>query len=166
MKDRQHRLMEVYEYVREHFAVHTKKGFAYSIKITLPALYSAFGGNERYLTDRFFKRICEAYPDVFSLDYLLHGTGSLLLDQEKGVGDYFPSTVSEPTPQPQAAPIPQWAASLISILSQQIKENEALHRELRQTIQELHQLIHTLKTSQPPTPPPPNEVSSTIITHP
>jgi hypothetical protein len=35
-------------------------------------------GNERYLTDKLFTNICEAFPGVFNLDYLLTGEGELL----------------------------------------------------------------------------------------
>jgi hypothetical protein len=36
-------------------------------------------GNNKYLTDKLFTKICEAYPGVFNLDYLLDGEGGLLL---------------------------------------------------------------------------------------
>jgi hypothetical protein len=35
-------------------------------------------GVESYLTDNLFKNICEAYPCVFNLNYLLTGEGDLL----------------------------------------------------------------------------------------
>ena len=158
MVERRKRLTEVYDYVRKCYSIHTQGDFAKSLRYSRPVISSALNGNEDYLTDKLFKNICDAFP-VFSLDYLLHGTGSLLLDQERGVTDYYPSTVNEPTAPLQTTPIPQWADSLISIVSQQIKENEALHRELRQSIQSIHQLQQQLQTIiQTLTPPPPNEV--------
>ena len=36
-----------------------------------------------YLTDKLFKIICEAYPGIFNLDYLLTGEGSLLSIEEE-----------------------------------------------------------------------------------
>lgn len=57
--------------------------------------------------------------------------------------------VAEPTPAPF---IPSWADSLISIMTEQIKQNEALNRELRQSIAEVNSLksdlaaiLHLLK---------------------
>ena len=48
--------------------------------------------------------------------------------------------------------LPKWADDLIAILAQQVKENEALNRELHQTIAEvnalrtdLQKLIHTVQ---------------------
>jgi hypothetical protein len=55
---------------------------AETIGVTLPALYSAFGGSDPYLTDNLFKKICYAFPGVFNLDYLLTGEGTLLAEQK------------------------------------------------------------------------------------
>lgn len=69
------------------------------------------------------------------------------------IPDIFQSRAAE-HPQHTYAPIPQWANSLIDILTKQIKENEALNRELRSTINEvntlsvdLQKLIKNLKKS-------------------
>ena len=78
MNTRKDRLNEVYEHLRNHFGIHTKTQFAAVLKITQPALSSAMNGNEAYLTDNLFKKICAAYQGVFNLDYLLTGNGQLL----------------------------------------------------------------------------------------
>lgn len=78
MNARKDRLNEVYEHLRNHFGIHTKTQFAAVLKITQPALSSAMNGNEAYLTDNLFKRICAAYQGVFNLNYLLTGNGQLL----------------------------------------------------------------------------------------
>ena len=81
MSDRKDRLLEVYEHLRKNRGVHTKKDMAETIGVTLPALYSAFGGSDPYLTDNLFKKICYAFPGVFNIDYLLTGEGSLLVEE-------------------------------------------------------------------------------------
>lgn len=81
MSDRKDRLLEVYEHLRNNRGVHTKKDMAEAVGITLPALYSAFGGSDLYLTDNLFRKICYAFPDTFNLDYLLTGEGELLMGQ-------------------------------------------------------------------------------------
>lgn len=83
MSTKKDRLNEVYEHLRKHFGVHTKKDFADALRIKQPGLYSAMNGNEAYLTDNLFKRICAAYQGVFNLDYLLTGEGSLLTIEEE-----------------------------------------------------------------------------------
>ena len=76
--------------------------------------------------------------------WLLTGLGNMryeaysteMVEQARG-------RVSEEEP---ATRIPSWANSLIQIIASQIKENEALHRELRQTIQEVNALKEDLQT--------------------
>jgi hypothetical protein len=78
MDTRKDRLIEVYEYLRSSYGIHTKTQFAVALNMTQPALSAAINGNEKYLTDNLFKKICAAYQGVFNLDYLLTGEGELL----------------------------------------------------------------------------------------
>ena len=140
MKERQKRLIEVYEYLRKHYNVHTKTGFAEAVKYGRTSMSSAMNGNDLYLTDGLFRSICLAYPNVFNLNYLLTGEGSLLQSNKEAVLGRYPAppgVVSEDVPSES---LPLWADTLISIMSKQIAENEALHSELRDSINELSRL--------------------------
>jgi len=83
MIERQKRLNEVYEHLRRYFGIHTKTGFAEAIQYGRTSMSAAMNGDEKYLTDSLFKNICEAYPGVFDLDYLLTGEGQLLTIEEE-----------------------------------------------------------------------------------
>ena len=83
MTTKQERLKEVYNHLRSHFGIHTQIDFAEAIRITRPALSSAMNGNEAYLTNNLFQKICAAFPGVFDLDYLLTGKGALLTVKEE-----------------------------------------------------------------------------------
>ena len=140
MKERQKRLIEVYEYLRKHYNVHTKTGFAEAVKYGRTSMSSAMNGNDLYLTDGLFRSICLAYPNVFNLNYLLTGEGSLLQSNKEAVIGRYPAPpgmVSEDVPSES---LPLWADTLIRIMSKQISENEALHSELRDSINELSRL--------------------------
>lgn len=150
MKERQKRLIEVYEYLRKHYNVHTKTGFAEAVKYGRTSMSSAMNGNDLYLTDGLFRSICLAYPNVFNLDYLLTGEGSLLQTNKESVLGRYPAPsgmVSEDVPSES---LPLWADTLIRIMSKQISENEALHSELRRSIAEVSdlktQLSHLLQS--------------------
>ena len=84
---REYRLKEVYEYVRQNFPIHTQADFAIILKYNRAYISSAMNGNEKYLTDNLFKNICEAFPGVFNLDYLLTGNGDLLTHEEDAKGE-------------------------------------------------------------------------------
>ena len=83
MVERQKRLKEVFEYVRNNYGIHTQIDFAEALHKSRNAISLALNGNELYLTDKLFKNICEVYPGVFNLDYLLTGEGSLLSTEEE-----------------------------------------------------------------------------------
>lgn len=86
MIDRQKRLREVYEYLREKKGIHTQIEFAVAIKYSRVYISAAMNGAEKYLTDKLFTNICEKFPGIFNLDYLLNGTGELLAQSEPSPG--------------------------------------------------------------------------------
>lgn len=78
MKDRQKRLTQVYDYLRQFYGIHTQTDFAAAIKYSRPVVSSALNGNVSYLTDNLFEGICSAFPGLFNLNYLLNGEGTLI----------------------------------------------------------------------------------------
>ena len=140
MKERQKRLIEVYEYLRKHYNVHTKTGFAEAVKYGRTSMSSAMNGNDLYLTDGLFRSICLAYPNVFNLNYLLTGEGSLLQSNNEAVLGRYPAPPGMVSEDEPSESLPLWADTLISIMSKQIAENEALHSELRRSIAEVSDL--------------------------
>ena len=101
MKERQKRLIEVYEYLRRYFGIHTKTGFAEALHYGRTSMSAAMNGDEKYLSDSLFKNICTTYPGVFNLDYLLTGEGTLLTEQGRLHNMDIKNTIS-PTPEPEA----------------------------------------------------------------
>lgn len=85
MIERQNRLKEVYEHLRLYYGIHTQTDFANALHKSRNSVTLALNGNELYLTDKFFKSICAAFPGVFNIDYLLNGEGTLLLDKVEPV---------------------------------------------------------------------------------
>ena len=127
--DREDRLNEVYEYVHEYFNIHTKKDFAEKINYDRAYISSAMNGNERYLTDKLFRSICEVFPGVFNLNYLLTGEGTLLADKVK-VEDL------------QSKGTTNYADELIASLRHQLDDKERIIRLLEQKIEILEEMQH------------------------
>ena len=119
---RKDRLKEVYEHVRRHFPIHTQTDFADSLKYNRAYISSAMHGNEKNLTDKLFTNICEAYPGVFNLGYLLNGTGELLTPQEDAKSSEIENGAS-PT-------VVEQAANIIDLYAGLIKEIESLRADL------------------------------------
>ena len=83
------------------------------------------------------EKLMNAFPEVFTYEWIVTGK----------IGEANP-TYPSPTPsasESQPTFIPSWADSLIQIISYQIKENEALNRELRQSLNHVTTLAASLE---------------------
>ena len=143
--ERASRLNEVYKHLFAHFGIKSKTNFADVLHVQRTGLSAALNGSKANLTDNLFAKICQAFPGVFNLDYLLTGNGQLLTQEEDAKCDEIErgfirpdvEIVSEQSPEPL---IPSWADAFFSIMTQQVKDNEALNRELRQSISQVNHL--------------------------
>lgn len=85
--------------------------------------------------DDTLRKLNGSFGNIFNMAYL-RGQSTIMLIADL---EHENSKLSEDDSLPYS-PIPRWADSLITILSEQIKKNEALNRELRQSIQEVDAL--------------------------
>ena len=142
IKPKQERLREVYEHLRQHFGVHTQIDFAKALGLTRPAISSAMNGNEAYLTDNLFKRICAAYQGVFNLDYLLTGNGTLLTVEEEVKAEQIEK---ESNPQQPSSYIDKLIASLekqVKDKDSQLADKDRIIKLLEMKIEELEAMQH------------------------
>lgn len=136
---RKDRLREVYEHVRRHFPIHTQTDFADSLKYNRAYISSAMHGNEKNLTDKLFTNICEAYPGVFNLEYLLNGTGDLLTPQED-----VKSSEIEQTVMPSHD---ESLANLLELYAQRIRLVDDLRQSLKEELAEVRAIKEDMQTA-------------------
>ena len=98
-------------------------------------------GNEAYLTDNLFKRICAEYQGVFNLDYLLTGNGQLLTIQEEVKSEQIEK---ESNPQQPSSYIDK----LIASLEKQVKDKDDQIADKDRIIKLLEQKIEVLEAMQ------------------
>ena len=132
MIPRQKRLHEVFEHLRKFFSIHTQIDFAAALKYSRVYISSALNGNEKNLTDKLFESICEAYPGVFDLNYLLTGEGQLLTIEEE-----VKSEDIEKLCNPQQPAIPDYVQRLFDEAVRMSTRNELLERQCEKLIGEL-----------------------------
>lgn len=136
MIGRQKRLHEAYEHLRKFFGIHTQTDFAEVLKYSRVYISSALNGNEKNLTDKLFTNICEAFPGVFNLDYLLTGEGDLLTAEE----DVHTSDVEQGNTMPagtanildMCAHVLRLVDDLRTSLKDELEEVKAVKAELQQ----------------------------------
>ena len=157
MVSREKRLHEVFEHLRKFFGIHTQTDFAVALKYSRVYISSALNGNEKNLTDKLFENICEAYPGVFDLHYLLTGEGQLLTIEEE-VHNEDHERLYDPQPIDQSSLINAALAAkdeTIAALRDQItakdtviQAKDELIANLRQQIATLQQQVHAAKDEE------------------
>lgn len=85
--------------------------------------------------DETLRKLNAAFGNIFNMAYL-RGQSHVMLIADL---EHENSKLSEDDSLPYS-PIPRWADSLISILSEQIKKGEALNEELRHSISDVNAL--------------------------
>ena len=141
MIGRQKRLHEAFEHLRKFFGIHTQTDFAEVLKYSRVYISSALNGNDKNLTDKLFTNICEAYPGVFDLNYLLTGEGSLLTVQEEVKSEQIKK---ESNPQQPSS----YADKLIYSLEKQVKDKDDQLADKDRIIKLLEQKIEVLEAMQ------------------
>ena len=140
MNERQKRLKEVYEHLRKFYGIHTQSGFANALRKSRNAITLALNGDEKYLTDKLFKNICEAYKGVFNLNYLLTGEGDLLTLEEEVSTNEFEKQVTQQNNLPPATDQTYFMSKVIeSIETSHAQQVASLNQQIadKQTIIDL-----------------------------
>lgn len=84
--------------------------------------------------DETLRKLNAAFGNMFNMQYLRGQSKTMLVaDQEEA------TSLHEDDKTPYTT-LPKWADTLIEIMSKQIKENEALNQELRQSISDVKAL--------------------------
>lgn len=140
--------------------VNSQKDLAQKVGITETSL-SRIKKGQRVVSDETLRKMNEAFGHIFNMAYF-RGRSTKLLIEDANYYDQHPNEnhlyysdvnlqqeeetqrVSEPEQTPYSL-IPSWASSFIEIMSQQVKQNEALNRELRRSIQEVNELKTNLQ---------------------
>ena len=102
------------------------------------------------------RKLNEAFGNIFNPEYFRGHSIHLLMEdvgyyaqhpeEDASSNRYIPIDERKKSEPAKDTPsIPTWADSLISIMSEQIKQNEALTRELRQSIAEVNTLRDDLR---------------------
>ena len=137
MNERQKRLKEVYEHLRKFYGIHTQSDFANALRKSRNAITLALNGDEKYLTDKLFTTICEAYKGVFDLNYLLTGEGDLLTLEEEVRSNEFEKQMTQQNNLPPATDQTYFMSKVIeSIETSHAQQVASLNQQIadKQTI--------------------------------
>ena len=86
------RFNAVFEHLRHTGVIKTQKDVADKMGSTSQNVGQALQGNPKVLTDRFLMRFIQAFPDIFSMQWLFTGDGTMLIN------DSAPAQAQHPRP--------------------------------------------------------------------
>lgn len=98
------------------------------------------------------RKLNDAFGNIFNPEYFRGKSVFMLVEDEMYYSMHpeenpFNQKKAESTnEQSNQNDLPAWADNLIGIMSEQVKQNEALNRELRQSIAEVHALRDELRS--------------------
>lgn len=116
------RFIHAYEYLRAQGKVHTQKDVAETMQANYANVNFAFGGNERYLTNKFLSRFNKAFNNIFNEEWLINGSEPMLSISEESVNSTINNTDKKEISQYEMPNVNEMIR-VISLLSEQGKEN-------------------------------------------
>ena len=81
--DRKERINEAYQYLYKKGIIHEQKDLAAIMKASKSNISSALSGKTSVLTDSFIRRFCDAFPGLFTYEWLVNGKGEMLANECK-----------------------------------------------------------------------------------
>lgn len=123
--------------VREHYVI-DQRDLSHKTGITATTISRIMTGKVEP-KDETLRKLNAAFGNMFNMQYL-RGQSATMLVADQGQA----TSLHEDDKTPYIT-LPKWADTLIDIMSKQIKENEALNRELRQSISDVKALRADLK---------------------
>ena len=139
------RLLIMYDYARANKFCKNKKTFAQLIEMSDCNMSNAMNNdNSNYLTDNLFYKINAALGNVFSVDWLLRGTGEMMVNNDVRFSISSNNNVQAHTPAPahtkeqEHKPLkPSYDEDDVEFLKHRIKELEYIVELQRYRIKEL-----------------------------
>ena len=159
------------DYLYKNGLIVDQKELSEKTKLSQTAISRILNNRVKYPSEATIRKLNEAFGNIFNPEYFRGHSIHLLMEDaayyakhpEKDTSRYHyvpieerveaaePIQASEPAPDYVA--LPTWADALIHIVTEQVKANEDMRRELRQSLeevaslkQELHNAINNLKS--------------------
>ena len=124
------RFNKVFNHLKSTGKIHTQVEFAKIVGSSEATISKALKGDEKSLTDSLLKRVNKAFGNIFSMDWLLNGIGSMCCQPSSDINTLFNAQGDNSTNQ-------QIVGASNEAL---IKENEML----KQLLEEKERMIQVL----------------------
>ena len=127
-----------FDYLKRNKGIKTQKRLAELMGVSEDTITRILKDRTE-VTEDIITKLQTASGCIFNLQWLRGEDAGHMLASD--LYDDRPGMVAEESPKPF---IPSWADAFFDIMTQQIKQNEALNRELRQAIVEMNKIAKQL----------------------
>lgn len=127
-----------FDYLKRNKGIKTQKRLAELMGVSEDTITRILKDRTE-VTEDIITKLQTASGCIFNLQWLRGEDAGHMLASDLYAGR--PGMVAEESPKPF---IPSWADAFFDIMTQQIKQNEALNRELRQSIVEMNEIAKQL----------------------
>ena len=148
--DPNERLRLVLDWLYKNGLVSDQQDLAAKTGLSEKAISQILNNKVKKISESTIRKLNEAFGNVFNPAFLRGQSIIMLAKDECLHPEKNPLNKRQDAPahsSGSAVELPAWADTLISIMSEQIKQNEALNRELRRSIDEIHALRDELLRS-------------------
>lgn len=146
------RLQLVLDWLYKNGLVSDQQDLAAKTGLSEKAISQILNNKVKKISDATIRKLNKAFGNVFNPPFL-RGQSIIMLAEDEMYYNLHPeknplnqNEAPSTNEQSNQNDLPAWADTLISIMSEQVKKNEALNRELRQSIAEVHALRDELRS--------------------
>ena len=137
--DSKERIKESFKLLRSRGLVHTQRDLAKRLNAGEGTVSKALKGDPASLTPQFLMRLNQAFPGVFSLDWLLNGTGEMLQASEKQ---------TEPEAGTDSMPDSEMSDGMLELYARMIRGVDDLRIQLKDELSEVKALKSELQQAR------------------
>lgn len=91
--ERKTRLENVYKHLKNIGVIASQIDLSQKLGMNRSSVSLALKGDKRYATDSFMKNLCASFPNVFNLQWLLTGYGTMLVDLDESANNETEETL-------------------------------------------------------------------------
>ena len=137
--DSKERIKESFKLLRSRGLIHTQRDLAKRLSAGEGTISKALKGDPTALTPQFLMRLNQAFPGVFSLDWLLNGTGEMLQASEKQ---------TEPEAGTDSMPDSEMSDGMLELYARMIRGVDDLRVQLKDELSEVKALKSELQQAR------------------
>ena len=134
---RNERFRVALDYLYQNGLVADQRELSEKIGVSETSISQILNNRVKKPSESTIRKLNEAFGNIFNPEYFRCNSENMLAED----------TIQAAEPETDYVALPKWADSLIQMVTEQVKANEGMRRELRQSLEEVAALKQELKNA-------------------